>query len=143
MNRCKFSFSKDEVAAVLAICRAVEGMPLAIELAASWLTVLDCAAIVVRLRHSLDILTTSLRNVPQRHQSMVAVFDQSWQMLRPEERNTFMHLAIFQGGITYPAAEAVAGATLAIMSALVAKSLVRREGEYRRSHFRDIPISGR
>ncbi len=108
-----------------------EGMPLAIELAASWLTVLDCAAIVVRLRHSLDILTTSLRNVPQRHQSMVAVFDQSWQMLRPEERNTFMHLAIFQGGITYPAAEAVA------------KSLVRREGEYRRSHFRDIPISGR
>ena len=120
-----------EVDAVLAICRAVEGMPLAIELAASWLTVLDCAAIVERLHRSLDILTTSLRNVLPRHQSMHAVFSQSWQMLTPQERNTFMRLAVFQGGISYAAAEQVADATLSIMSGLVAKSLVRREGDGR------------
>ena len=80
---------EDEIEAVIAICRAVEGMPLAIELAASWLTVLDCAAIADRLHHSLDILTTPLRNVPERHRSMVAVFDQSWQMLDAEERDAF------------------------------------------------------
>lgn len=117
-----------EASAVVAICKAVEGMPLAIELAASWLTVLDCAAIAARLQGNFDILTSPLRNMPSRHRSMVSIFDQSWQMLTQQERNTFMQLTVFQGDISYPAAEKVAGATLPSMAALVAKSLVRREG---------------
>ncbi len=128
-RRIRPDFDLDaEADAVLAICRTVEGMPLAIELAAVWLTVLDCAAIASRLHHSLDILTSPLRNMPSRHQSMAAVFDQSWQMLTLQERDTFIQLAIFQGSISYPAAEKVTGATLPIMAVLVAKSLVRREG---------------
>ena len=122
---------EDEVGDVILICRLVEGMPLAIELAASWLTVLSCVAIADRLRHSLEILTSPLRDVPERHQSIYSVFDQSWQMLSTEERNTFMQLSVFQGGFTLEAAEAVAGATLPILSTLVVKTLVRREPDGR------------
>ena len=122
---------EDEIEAVVSICRQVEGMPLAIELAASWLAVLDCAAIAGRLRHNLDILTTPLRNLPERHQSIHAAFDGSWQMLETEEQNAFMQLSIFQGGFTLQAATEVAGAALPILSALVAKTLVRREADGR------------
>ena len=118
---------EDDVASVVAICRAVDGMPLAIELAASWLSALNRAAIADRLTSSLDVLTTQLRNVPDRHQSIRAVFDASWQMLSPGEREVFAKLSVFRGGFTYEAAESVAGADDVVLAALVSKSLITRD----------------
>jgi predicted ATPase/DNA-binding CsgD family transcriptional regulator len=120
---------KSEREDVTSICRQVEGNPLAVELAASWLATLDSAAIAAQLRQGLDILTSSLRDVPERHRSMRVVFDHSWQLLNDAQRAIFSRLTVFQGGFTLAAAQAVAGATLSDLSALVAKSLIRHERE--------------
>ena len=116
----------DEFDDVCAICRQVGGNPLAVELAASWVAVLNCAAIAAHLQQSLDILTTHLSNMPARHRSQRVVFDHSWQLLRDEERDVFCRLTVFHSPFSYDAAHAVAGATLPLLAALVAKSLVRR-----------------
>ncbi len=113
---------------VVHICRLVEGMPLAIELAAAWLRTLDCAAIAAEIRRNLDFLSTTMRNVPDRHQNIQAVFDHSWRLLTAEERRGFKRLSIFRGGFQRAAAERVTGATLPILSALVNKCMIRREG---------------
>src|SRR5262249_56610944 len=82
---------------------------------------------------NLDLLATSLRDVPTRHRSMRAVFDHSWNLLSEAERTLFSHLAVFRGGWTLSAAEQVAGATLAALMALVDKSLLRRAESYSQS----------
>lgn len=112
---------------VIRICRLVEGMPLALELAASWTKTLSCAVIVAEIQRNLDFLSTNLRNVPDRQRSMRAVFDHSWQLLSEEERSAFKRLAIFRGGFQREAAQRVTGASLATLSALVDKSLLRAE----------------
>jgi DNA-binding SARP family transcriptional activator len=67
-----------------AICRQVEGMPLALELAASWVRVMPCTAIAHQIARDLDFLATDLRNLPARHRSLRTLFDHSWRMLPPE-----------------------------------------------------------
>ncbi|HMN31170.1 MAG TPA: NACHT domain-containing protein, partial [Caldilineaceae bacterium] len=114
-----------EWSAILQICRLVEGLPLALELAASWVRALSCTEIAREIERSIDFLATQLRNVPDRHRSMLAVFTQTWQMLSPNERNVYKRLAVFRQGFRRQAAEAVAGATLPLLSALVSKSLLR------------------
>ena len=100
------------------ICRRVEGMPLALELAATWLRVMSAEQIAAELETGLTLLTTSLRNVPQRHRSLAAVFAQSWDLLSPGEQSVLMQLAIFRGGFDLPAATQVAGASLATLAGL-------------------------
>lgn len=121
----------EESEAVVRICRLVAGMPLALELAASWLTTLDCAGIAAEIQRNLHFLTTCLRNIPERHRSMQAVFDQSWTLLTTDERIIFTRLSVFQGSFTRAAAEYVAGATLSTLAALVDKSLLQREADGR------------
>jgi predicted ATPase/DNA-binding CsgD family transcriptional regulator len=111
--------------AVIAICQQVEGMPLALELAASWLRVMPPNQIAAQLERSLDFLTTPLRNVPERHRSLRAVFDYSWELLSVVERAVLMRLSIFRSGFDLTAAEEVAGASLPVLAALVDKSLLR------------------
>ncbi len=108
------------------ICRLVEGMPLAIELAASWVRVLSCQEIAREIEHNLDFLVASTRDLPERHRSLWAVFDHSWKLLSGEEQRALSQLSVFRGGFTRQAAEAVAGASLTALSSLVAKSLIRR-----------------
>jgi predicted ATPase/DNA-binding CsgD family transcriptional regulator len=114
------------------ICRAVGGIPLAIELAASWLKSLSCEQIAREVQHNLDFLTTNLRNIPERHRSMRAVFDYSWQLLSLAEQQVFSKLAVFRAGFKQDAAAQVAGASLQILSSLVDKSMlsVNRTGRY-------------
>ncbi len=116
------------------ICHLLEGIPLAIELAATWVRLLSCREIAEEIDRSLDFLVTSLRNVPERHRSLRAVFDSSWQLLRPEERNLFRRLAVFRGGFQRQAAEQVVAASLPHLLALVDKSLIYRTeiGRYMR-----------
>jgi predicted ATPase/DNA-binding CsgD family transcriptional regulator len=121
----------EERAGVVRICQLVEGMPLAIELAVSWLKTLRCAEIAAEIHRHLDFLSTRLRDVPERHRNMQAVFDQSWQLLTQEEQEVFQRLSVFQGGFQREAARQVAGASLAVLSSLVDKSLLRREPDGR------------
>jgi len=124
--RVGFELHAEERSAVVRICQAVEGMPLGIELAAAWVSVLACPEIAHEIERGLDFLTSAKRDVPERQQSLRAVFDHSWSLLSTEERRVLARLAIFQGGFGREAAAQVAGATLPILLALVSKSLVRR-----------------
>jgi len=116
---------------VARICQLVEGMPLAIELAAPWIRLMDCQDISQEIERNLDFLATSLRGVPQRHRSMRAVFDHSWELLPAEERSVLMKLSVFRGGFRREAAEAVAmrlgqsPVSLGVLSTLVDRSWVR------------------
>lgn len=116
---------ESERAAAREICLLVEGIPLALELAAAWTRTLSCAAIAAEIGRGLDLLTTSMRNIPLRHRSLRAVCDQSWALLRPEEQRAFCRLALFRAGFSAAAAAEVAGASLPLLDALIGKSLVR------------------
>ncbi len=123
--RWDFSLAQ-EGAAVAEICRLVEGMPLAIELAAAWVGRQSCQTIAAGIARDLDALSTSLRDVPPRHRSVRAAFDHSWALLSEEERRAFRKLSVFRGGFDEEAAARVAGVSHRVLSALVDKSLVRR-----------------
>lgn len=119
-------FSLNENAeAVKTICQKVDGMPLALELAASWLRALTCAQIAERITQNTDFLTTTHRNIPERHRSLRSVFEQSWALLTPIEQQVLGQLSVFRGGFDLDAAERVTGATLPLLAGLVDKSLVR------------------
>jgi predicted ATPase/DNA-binding SARP family transcriptional activator len=116
-----------ELDAVARICQLVQGVPLGIELAAAWVRVLSPAEIVRHIEQSGDFLTSTLRNIPERHRSMRAVFEWSWNLLSPNERDLLRRLAIFRGGFTLPAAQHVSefpGLAIVLLSSLVEKSLV-------------------
>src|SRR5215213_722000 len=112
----------------LQICRLVEGLPLAIELAASWLRVLSCAEIAAEIARDGGFLASADRGIPDRHRSMSIVFAHSWRLLTEDERRALRWLAVFRGGFGRAAAEA-AGVSLTLLWALVARSWVRRVGE--------------
>lgn len=104
-----FSLTDQNSAAVEHICRLVGGMPLALELAASWVRALSCDAIANEIERSLDILETPARNTEPRHRTMRAAFKPTWERLTDHERDVFMKLSVFRGGFTREAAQAVAG----------------------------------
>ncbi len=125
-RRARPDFSLEaEQPAVLRICQLLEGMPLALEMTAAWLRRLPVQQIVLELEHGLDILENPARNVPSRHRSMRAVFEHSWSLLNPTEQDVLKKLSVFRGGFERAAAEAVAEASLGVLSALVDKSLLR------------------
>ena len=113
---------------IVRICRLVDGMPLGIELAAAWVRLLACDEIAAEIERGLDFLSVSARDLPARHRSMRAVFDHSWKLLPPEEQDVVLRLSIFQGGFSREAAQQVTGTSLPMLSLLVTKSLIRRNG---------------
>ncbi len=125
-RRARHDFDSAGIAAdqIAHICRVVEGMPLAIELAASWVDTLSLRDILVEIEQNLDFFATSQRNVPPRQRSIRAVFDTTWQRLSADERRIFARLSIFAGGFTRAAAHDVAGATVSMLSRLANKSLL-------------------
>ena len=120
-----------EVAAVVQICQLVEGMPLALELAAAWRKTLNCQEIADQIQGGLAFLTTRHRNVLARHYSMQTVFDQTWRRLNEREQAVFKRLSVFRGGFQRDAVVAVTGASLSILSVLVDKSLIRFDADGR------------
>jgi predicted ATPase len=116
----------DDGAEARRICTLVEGLPLGIELAASWVSVLSCAEIADEIERNIDFLATSLRDVPERHRSLRAAFDQSWRLLSGEQQGVLARLSVLRGDYGREAAAAVANADLRLLSELVSKSLVRR-----------------
>ncbi|MBV7334797.1 protein kinase [Chloroflexi bacterium TSY] len=121
-----FTIADEDIAPIVRICQLIDGMPLGLELAATWVRSLSCREIATEIERNLDFLTTSMRNVPERHRSLRAVFEQTWQGLSAEEQGVLSKLSVFRGGCLREAAEQVAGATLPLLSALVDKALLRR-----------------
>lgn len=124
--KADFQVSADEEISLIQICQLVAGVPLAIELAAAWVGILSCQEIAQEIQTNLDFLTTSLRDIPERHRSIRATFDHSWKLLSEEERQALCRLAVFQGGFDRNAANRIAGASLPLLASLIDKSLVRR-----------------
>jgi predicted ATPase/transcriptional regulator with XRE-family HTH domain len=126
-----FSAATEDFPAVVYICELVEGMPLAIELAAAWVRALSCSEIAQEIESGLDFLSKSFRDLPARHRSMRAIFEHSWKLLTEEEQAILLRLSVFRGGFQREAAEQVAGATLSTLSNLITKSWVRHNSAKR------------
>jgi len=108
------------------ICDVLDGLPLAIELAASWIPVLSPRDLLEHLQQANIALTSDAAFVEERHRSLAMILDSSWSWLSARERAVLSALAIFVGGFTREAAEAVAGASLGVLAALAERSLIQR-----------------
>jgi non-specific serine/threonine protein kinase len=131
--RAGFSVRGSERACVARLCRLVDGMPLALELAAVWTRTLSCREIAQEVESGLAILATPQRNASERHCSMQVVFNQSWKLLANEERCVLCRLSVFRGGFERHGAQVVADASLPVLAALVDKSFLHQDeaGRYR------------
>jgi predicted ATPase/DNA-binding CsgD family transcriptional regulator len=108
------------------ICDVLHGSPLAIELAASWIRVLSPYDLLDHLQQADVALTSDTMLVEERHRSLAVILDSSWRWLNERERTVLSALAIFVGGFTREAVEAVAGADLGVLAALAERSLIQR-----------------
>jgi predicted ATPase len=122
----KPDFSDDDDV-VVEICRRLDCLPLALELAAARLKALSAQELLRRLDRRLPILTGGPRDAPERHRTLRATIAWSYELLSADERRAFARLAVFAGGCTLEAAEEVCDADLEAVAALVDKSLLRRE----------------
>ena len=136
--RSGYDPSDDELGQIAEICQIVQGMPLAIELAAAWLHILNVDEIAGELKTGLEILATEVRDAPERHRSIHTVFDHSWSMLDQTEQEIFMRLSVFRGGFTRDAAQQVAGASLQQLAGLVNKSLLSHDPDSGRLEIHEL-----
>jgi predicted ATPase/DNA-binding SARP family transcriptional activator len=120
-----FKLTAENCPAVVNICQLVAGMPLALELATTWLGDLDCAGLAAAIAKNQAILATTQRDRPARHRSMQAVFDYSWQMLTAREQQLLGQLALCQGRFSASIATQLTGASLIDLTGLRYKSLLR------------------
>jgi predicted ATPase/class 3 adenylate cyclase len=120
-----FALTEENVSAVAEICRKLDGLPLAIELAAARIRLLSPAAMLQRLPQRLDLLTAGGRDAPARQQTIRNALAWSFDLLAEDERNLFASLGVFVGEFTIEAAEAVCAASLDAIGSLVDKSLVQ------------------
>lgn len=116
--------SADDLAAIGTICRLVEGMPLAIELAAALTRHDTPQTIAARLHDGFDALTAALHDVPQRHEGLHIVFEMSWRTLTPTLQQQLARLSIFRGGFTETAVQQIAEADTQHLITLIEKSLL-------------------
>lgn len=122
-----FSPTAAELTAVVELCRLLEGVPLAVELAAGWALQHSCELIAAETAASLDFLQTTYHNMPSRQRSLRAVFDHSWALLSPTLQTIFACLAIFPDTFTMEAAATIAQATTSDLTALMDKFLVQQQ----------------
>ena len=132
--RPDFVVDETTAPAVIHVCRALDGMPLAIELAAARLRTMSLDQVATRLDDRFRLLTGGIRTALPRHQTLRAVVDWSWDLLDDDERVLLRRLAIFSGGATLEAVEQVCADTdrdrvLDLLTALVDKSLVLLDGD--------------
>ncbi|HEV2072180.1 MAG TPA: LuxR C-terminal-related transcriptional regulator [Thermomicrobiales bacterium] len=138
-----FQINADNAASIATICARLDGLPLAIELAAARLQVLSLTSLLERLTHRLDLLTRGSRTLPERHQTLRAAIDWSYEQLPAPDQGAFERLAVFAGGFDLAAAEYVVGGgatssplssqaatscqTMDALSELLENALLRRE----------------
>lgn len=120
-----FAASSSNVQAIIRISHLTQGVPLAVEIAATWVHLMDVVSISEAIEHSLDFLATSVQDMPDRHRSMRAVFDYSWKLLTPSEQMTLAKASIFQGSFSLTTAVSVLETTIGVVAALLEKSLLQ------------------
>ena len=125
----RFQIEDEEIRQVIRICQLVDGIPLGIELASAWVSVLSPHEIANEIEKNLDFLASSMHNIPEKHHSMRAVFEYSSAMIPEEQQDLFIKLSVFRGGFDRQAAAEIAGASLKDLSLLVDKSFIRRNNE--------------
>jgi predicted ATPase/DNA-binding SARP family transcriptional activator len=136
--RPDFELTEANADAVATISRSLDGLPLAIELAAARVVLFPPAALLARLDERLTVLTGGARDRPQRHQTLRATLDWSYDLLSEPRRRLFARLAVFAGGWTLEAAEIVCNGDLEVLdglASLIDKSLVRLEGSEEEPRF--------
>lgn len=126
-----FDPSQEDQQAIIRVCKLVEGMPLALELAAAWVRALTCQEIADEIERDLDMLATEMQDIPLRQRSVRAIFEHSWNELSPAEQAAFAKLSLFRGGFEKIAAQKVTGATILILSELIDGSLISRDSSGR------------
>jgi predicted ATPase/DNA-binding SARP family transcriptional activator len=127
----RFSYT-DNLAAIIRICKQVDGIPLGILLASSWVRVFSCDEIADEIKHNIDLLSTSSPDIDPRHRSLWAVFDHSWELLSIEERRILRHLSIFTSAFTSQAAQEICEASQLSLAVFADKSLLlhRQDNRY-------------
>lgn len=120
-----------DLPAIEAVCEALEGYPLGIELAASMTRALSVQEIQASLQHALDLLDHGPADAPARHRAVRAALEPSWALLRDDEREVATRLAMFRSSFQTDAATAVSGASLAMLLRLVDRAVLRSEGSSR------------
>ena len=122
-----FELNDAVLPAVKEICLSVDGMPLAIVLAAAWIDTLSVNEIAAEIEESVDLLETEKRDMPDRQHSVRAVIESSWNQVDPSAQTLLKRLSVFRGGFTRAGAQEAAGASLRGLSQLVDKALLRRD----------------
>ncbi|MBA3868931.1 MAG: helix-turn-helix domain-containing protein, partial [Anaerolineae bacterium] len=135
--RSDFHVGETEAQAITNICSTLAGMPLGIEMAASWVGVLSCQELADLVRHHVQILEHRHYDVPDRHKTMRTIFEASWQQLTPNQQTILQACSLFKGGFTLEAAISVADASPKILASLQDKFLLLRDtsGRY---HIHDM-----
>ncbi len=126
-----FALTDQDKSDIARICWIVQGSPLAIELSAAWVRVLSCSEIADEITSNLDFLASSLENLTERHRSIRAVFEQSWELLTQEDRECFRKLAVLRGGFNRQAAFEIGKGSYRILASLMDKSILQRAGSDR------------
>jgi predicted ATPase/transcriptional regulator with XRE-family HTH domain len=124
--RVGFEIREAERKWVRQICQTVEGLPLGIELSAAWVGMLSCEAIANKISQNFDFLSASMHDLPERHRSLRATLDHSWNLLTDEERLVLSHLSVFRGNFSLEAAQEICGANLSVLASLKNKSFLHR-----------------
>lgn len=123
--QAKFRFEND-IQSFTRIYRAVSGIPLGLELAASWVRVLELPELANELEHSLNVLETSSSDVPERQRSFAATFGYSWVLLSHSEKLALARLSVFRGSFSREWAIKVSGSSLNVFLKLINKSMVSK-----------------
>ena len=133
MANPRFELTDENTQAVVDICARLDGLPLAIELAAARVRLLTAESLLERLRNRLDVLARGPRDLPERQQTLRALLDWDYDLLSDDERTAFKRLSVFAGGFTLPAAEATLFGDeqhgydmITMLESLLRKSLVRQ-----------------
>ncbi len=123
--RSDFSLQKADYPLVIELCQFLEGMPLALELAASWVRLFSLPDLYNELRKDIDLLEATAQEVSERHTSLRKVFETSWTLLNSEQQRVLAVISVFRGGFDLQAVHKITGASPRILLSLVNTSLLR------------------
>jgi predicted ATPase/DNA-binding CsgD family transcriptional regulator len=137
-QRANLHFIASDVQSITRVCKLVQGMPLAIELAAAWAGTLSPAEIATEVERSADFLRTTMRDAPERLRSVRVVFEAAWARLTDDARQAFRRLSVFRGGFTLEAALTVTGKNAASLAILVDRALLWRNSRTDRYEIHEL-----
>ena len=133
-----YAVTTENMGHIARICKLVQGMPLGIVLAASWVSMLGPDEIAHEIQQNVEFLEADMGDLPERHRSIRAACDYSWKLMTEAEQQLFARLGVFQGGFTREAAQAVAGADLRGLMSLGNKSIIERDAETGRYNMHEL-----